>query len=208
MKQAHLPFRLSCTSPRAHPFRPDFPKAAACLRGCGFQPQGFTGWKPVPHPSRSKLRGIEPIASKLRWKIAGLVLFSAVTLLASGCAESHASAGHDHAAEPAPAATYKAGRGLRLSEPALAFAGVGTAEFTGRLPAAALLRTARGDFVYVANDGWLLRTPVKLGAGNGVSFEVSDGLYEGDVIAVSGTLALWLAEIQAVNGGVGCADGH
>jgi len=138
-----------------------------------------------------------------------ILLLAAATLLAfSGCTESHASAGHDHASEPAPAATFKAGRGLRLSEPALAFAGVVTAEFTGRLPAAALLRTARGDFVYVANDGWLLRTPVKLGPGNGVSFEVGEGLYEGDVIAVGGAQALWLAEIQAVNGGVGCADGH
>lgn len=138
-----------------------------------------------------------------------LLLLAAGTLLAfSGCTESRASAGPDHAAGPAPAATFKAGRGLRLSEPALAFAGVATAEFTGRLPAAALLRTARGDFVYVANDGWLLRTPVRLGTGNGVSFAVGDGLYEGDVVVVGGAQALWLAEIQAVNGGVGCADGH
>jgi hypothetical protein len=137
-----------------------------------------------------------------------LLLGAATILLATGCTESRASAGHDHAAKPAPAATFKAGRGLRLSEPALAFAGVATAEFTGRLPAAALLRTARGDFVYVANDGWLLRTPVRLGAGNGVSFIVGDGLYEGDIIVVGGAQALWLAEIQAVNGGVGCADGH
>lgn len=137
-----------------------------------------------------------------------LLLGSVAILFATGCTESRASAEPDHAAGPAPATTFKAGRGLRLSEPALAFAGVATAEFTGRLPAAALLRTARGDFVYVANDGWLLRTPVKLGPGNGVSFAVGDGLYEGDVIVVGGAPALWLAEIQAVNGGVGCADGH
>ena len=42
-------------------------------------------------------------------------------------------------------------------------------------------------------DGWL---------------EVAEGLYEGDKIVVSGTKALWLAEVQAVNGGVGCAHGH
>lgn len=137
-----------------------------------------------------------------------LLLGAGMILLASGCTESRAAAGHEPATGSAPAATYKAGRGLRLSEPALAFAGVATAEFTGRLPAAALLRTARGDFVYVANDGWLLRTPVRLGAGSGGSFSVDDGLYEGDVVVVGGAQALWLAEIQAVNGGVGCADGH
>ena len=140
--------------------------------------------------------------------LASLAAIITLLLAFSGCTESHASAGHDHAAEPAAAVTFKAGRGLRLSDPALAFAGVATAEFTGRLPAAALLRTARGDFVYVANDGWLLRTPVKLADGNGVSFAVGDGLYEGDVIVVGGAQALWLAEIQAVNGGVGGADGH
>ncbi|MBI2497957.1 MAG: efflux RND transporter periplasmic adaptor subunit [Opitutae bacterium] len=138
-----------------------------------------------------------------------MALFATAALLVfSGCTDSHASAGNARTSDPAPAATYKAGRGLRLSEPALAFAGVATAEFTGRLPAAALLRTARGDFVYVANDGWLLRTPVNVDGGDGLSFAASDGLYEGDVVVVSGALALWLAEIQAVNGGVGCADGH
>ena len=38
--------------------------------------------------------------------------------------------------------------------------------------------------------------------------EVGDGLLEGDEIAVAGAQGLWLAELQAVKGGVGCADGH
>jgi hypothetical protein len=33
-------------------------------------------------------------------------------------------------------------------------------------------------------------------------------LLEGDVIAVAGGRYLWLAELQAIKGGVGCADGH
>jgi hypothetical protein len=134
-----------------------------------------------------------------------LVSFGAEILLAAGCADSHARAA---AAEPPPAATYKAGHGLRLSPAAAAFAGLATAEFAGPLPAEALLRTAKGDFVYVLNDGWLLRTPVNVAAGPGGGFTLRDGLYEGDVIAVRGVRALWLAELQAVNGGVGCADGH
>lgn len=137
-----------------------------------------------------------------------LLLLPALALaLLTGCTDSHAH-GHDHAAEPPPAASYKAGHGLRLSPAAAAFAGLATAEFADRLPAEALLRTAKGDFVYVLNDGWLLRTPVTVAAGHGRDFTLKDGLYEGDVIAVRGVRALWLAELQAVNGGVGCADGH
>lgn len=134
-------------------------------------------------------------------------LLAGWALFVSGCARSQAA---DTDGKPAatPAATYKAGHGLKLSAAARAFAGVDTAEFSGRLPASALLRTARGDFVYVDNDGWLLRTPVRLGPGDGATFAISDGLYEGDFIAVRGAQSLWLAELQAVNGGVGCADGH
>jgi hypothetical protein len=38
--------------------------------------------------------------------------------------------------------------------------------------------------------------------------DVADGLLEGDVIAVDGGRYLWLAELQDIKGGVGCADGH
>jgi hypothetical protein len=123
-------------------------------------------------------------------------------LLSSGCSDSRAQ---DHPTEPAPASTYKAGHGLQLSSTAAQFAGVTTAEFSGRLPAEALLRTVKGDFVYVANGEWLLRTSVTV-AVDGVT--VTDGLYEGDRIVTHGVRALWLTELQAINGGVGCADGH
>lgn len=121
-----------------------------------------------------------------------LILAFAAELALSGCSDSHATA---ESAEPPATCTYKKGRGLRLTPTAAEFAGLAFADFTGDLPASARLRTIKGDFVYVENDGWLLRTP-------------AEALYEGDRIVVSGVRTLWLAELQAVNGGVGCADGH
>lgn len=132
------------------------------------------------------------------------------------CSDSHATTtAHS---EPAPASTYKAGHGLQLTATARKFIALQTGEvairsFAGAnaataIPAEALLRTIKGDFVFVANGAWFLRTPVQIGASDGAWFEVKDGLYEGDTIVTHGTQALWLAELQAVNGGVGCADGH
>lgn len=138
-------------------------------------------------------------------RFAFLLVLAIISLLLTGCADSHSQA---PAAEPAPAATYKAGHGLQLSPAAARFAGIATAEFTGRLPADALLRTIKGDFVYVVNGEWLLRTPVTAQGDPGAGFTVTAGLYEGDRIATHGVRALWLAELQAINGGVGCADGH
>jgi hypothetical protein len=134
-----------------------------------------------------------------------LLLLAATPLLFTGCADSHAQAA---AAEPAPACSYKEGAGLALSPAGETFIGLKTAEYSGRLPGAAILRTAKGNFVYVANGGRFLRTEVKLGASDQTGSEIKDGLYEGDTVAVAGVRGLWLAELQAVNGGVGCADGH
>ncbi len=123
-----------------------------------------------------------------------------------------------HRAEPPPAVVFKAGRGLQLSATSAEFIGLATAEVTTRdlpgargataIPNTALLRTVRGDFVFVSNGGWLLRTPVVVGAADSGWSEVKDGLYEGDTVVALGTRALWLAEIQAVNGGVSCTHGH
>jgi hypothetical protein len=66
----------------------------------------------------------------------------------------------------------------------------------------------RGDFVFVDNGGWFLLTPVVATRSDGARVEISDGLYEGDVVVTRGVRKLALAEIQALNGGVGCADGH
>lgn len=137
-----------------------------------------------------------------------------------GCG-SHAGAGHDdheHAAEVSPAVEFKAGHGLRLGPAAQRFAGLVIAEVATRdlpdaasvtaIPETALLRTVRGEFVFVANGDWFLRTPVRTAAAAGGWVEVRDGLYEGDTVVAQGARALWLAEIQAVNGGVSCTHGH
>lgn len=143
---------------------------------------------------------------------------AALALFASGCSRTAAHASAVATPEPPPAATFKVGHGLRLSPTGAAFIGlqtaaVGTRDFAGAtglatIPTDALLRTAKGDFVYVANGGWFLRTPIKVGPAEGPWLPVLEGLYEGDTVVAQGTRALWLAEIQAVNGGVGCADGH
>lgn len=146
-----------------------------------------------------------------------LHLSSAITLavIFSGCLESRAGT---TATEPVPAATYKAGYGVQLSQTARTFAGLETGDvvshaFAGAgeataVPIQALLRTVRGDFVYVGNGDWFLRTPVTTGAIDGTHVEIKEGLYEGDTVVVGGVRALSLTEVQALNGGVGCADGH
>ena len=131
------------------------------------------------------------------------------------CSDTHATT---PSTEPAPASIYKAGHGLQLTVTARKFIALQTGEVATRdvlkakaataIPSEALLRTIKGDFVFVANGAWFLRTPVQIGATDGAWFEVKDGLYDGDTIVTHGTQALWLAELQAVNGGVGCADGH
>jgi hypothetical protein len=149
-----------------------------------------------------------------------VTMLLALSAFAAGCsprAAVSALPGHAHHEHEA-AATYKAGHGVRLGDVAMAFVGlrlgdVETRDMPGAagataIPREALLRTVRGDFVFVENDGWLLRTPVLAGGAAGGWVEIQDGLYEGDRVAVAGVDALWLAEIAAVNGGVGCADGH
>lgn len=76
------------------------------------------------------------------------------------------------------------------------------------IPASAVVESVRGNFVYVANGGAFLRTPVILGSRQDDRIEVVDGLYEGDEVVSAGASSLWMIELQAVNGGKGCADGH
>lgn len=76
------------------------------------------------------------------------------------------------------------------------------------IPVSAVVESVRGDFVYAANGEALLRTPVVLGSRQGDRVEVVDGLFEGDEIVAAGASNLWMIELQAVNGGKGCADGH
>lgn len=145
-----------------------------------------------------------------------LLLALAAGLGLTGCSESQAEAVAP--LEPAvPAASFRAGYGVQLTDAGRRFVELETAEITApaagdgdrtRVPADALLRTARGDFVYVANGAWFIRTPVEVGATADGRIEIIDGLYEGDTIVTRGVRALSLTEIQALNGGVGCADGH
>ena len=137
---------------------------------------------------------------------------ASIALIHSGCNASSAHA-HQHDHGPSPAAEYKAGHGVRLTPPAREFAGLQTVEATPagefvEVPAAALLRSARGDFVYVENGDWFLRTPVEVASIGDTAVQIRQGLYEGDVVVSHGVSSLVLSEIQALNGGVCCADGH
>ena len=76
------------------------------------------------------------------------------------------------------------------------------------IPQSSVVDSVRGPFVYVANNKSFLRTPVKLGASQNGVVEVVDGLFEGDAVVTKGAPALWMVELQAVNGGKGCGDAH
>lgn len=69
------------------------------------------------------------------------------------------------------------------------------------VPIASVLDTAAGKFAYVQNGDSLLRTPITTGPAGGEFVEVTDGLYEGDTIAVTGAEALYLIELRATKGG-------
>lgn len=128
-----------------------------------------------------------------------------------GCGKSALSEG---SSQPSPkAAEFKKGRGLLVTPEAGQFIGLRFAETPAkgdivRIPLSAVVDTAEGKHVFVRNGERWLRTAVKLGAVSGDAVEVADGLLEGDVIAIAGGWYLWLAELQAIKGGVGCADGH
>ncbi|MDR0902332.1 MAG: hypothetical protein LBM92_06150 [Opitutaceae bacterium] len=69
------------------------------------------------------------------------------------------------------------------------------------VPRSAVLETAAGPFVYVVNGDAFLRTPVRTGSRSSSLIEISDGLYAGDVVAVSPVEQLWLAELRLTKGG-------
>lgn len=90
-----------------------------------------------------------------------------------------------------------------------------TATFKGKesevvpvVPAAALLKTAEGSFVYVVNDGSYVRTLVTTGPSDGTLVEITDGLYSGDQIVTTPVMSLWMAELQVLRGGKACTCGH
>lgn len=115
---------------------------------------------------------------------------------------------HEH-----KAAEFKKGQGLLVGPEAAKFIGLEKKPVASKgdspvVPVSAVFETAEGHFAYVENGERLLRTPVRIGAALGSEVAIADGLLEGDVVAVAGVKYLWFAELQAVKGGVGCADGH
>lgn len=80
----------------------------------------------------------------------------------------------------------------------------GAARKVVSVPPEGILETAMGKFVFVGNGKHLLRTEVKTGATNGDFVEVTDGLYEGDTIAVQPVESLYLIELRATKGGGHC----
>ncbi len=130
-----------------------------------------------------------------------------------GCGKQAASAQAEGVAPAAKAAEFKKGQGLLLTAEAAEFIGLRKAEAQAKadrvlVPVQALLRNSEGVFVFVQNGQRWLRTEVKPGIESNGMIQIADGLLEGDVIAIAGVWGLWLAELQAIKGGVGCADGH
>lgn len=72
------------------------------------------------------------------------------------------------------------------------------------VPSTAIIDGAAGAFVYTANGEYLSHTPVKLGAVVDDWVEVTDGLYEGDMVAIKAADSLWLIELCALRGGTPC----
>ena len=139
------------------------------------------------------------------------VLFGLLALALVGCGQRHALA--PAAVPPPKAVEFKQGQGLRVTTEAAQLIGLEkrAVESVGGalvIPLTAILQTSEGAFAYVINGTRLLRMPIRLGELKGATTVVTDGLFEGDIVAVAGVKYLWFAELQSLKGGVGCADGH
>ncbi len=69
------------------------------------------------------------------------------------------------------------------------------------IPASAVLDTAYGPFVYVANGDAYLRTAIRPGARHEGVVEITDGLYGGDEVVARPVETLYLIELRATKGG-------
>jgi hypothetical protein len=76
------------------------------------------------------------------------------------------------------------------------------------VPKDAILKTAEGEFVYVANEEYFARTPVKTAARNGEVVEIADGLFAGDEVVCRQVAPLWMTELQTIRAGQSCCAGQ
>lgn len=97
---------------------------------------------------------------------------------------------------------------LTAGEPLKAMLRLPAGDAVAAVPAAALLKTAEGSFVYAVNGDFYVRTPVKTGVTDDKFVEITDGLYAGDQIVTKPVMSLWMAELQVLRGGKACTCGH
>lgn len=97
---------------------------------------------------------------------------------------------------------------LENGTPVTAIVDLPTRENIVAVPPSAVLKTAEGEYVYTANDGYFARTPIKTGLHSEEFVEVNDGLYTGDQIVVAQVTPLWLTELQTIRAGQSCCKGH
>jgi multidrug efflux pump subunit AcrA (membrane-fusion protein) len=69
------------------------------------------------------------------------------------------------------------------------------------IPRSSVLETSTGTFAFVKNGDFLVRTEIKIGTQNKDFVEITEGLYEGDTIAVKPVEALYLIELRSTKGG-------
>jgi hypothetical protein len=72
------------------------------------------------------------------------------------------------------------------------------------VPPSAVLETSTGTYAFVKNGNYLLRTSIKTGLKNKDYIEITEGLYEGDTVAVKPVEALYLIELRETKGGGHC----
>jgi hypothetical protein len=85
--------------------------------------------------------------------------------------------------------------------------GVPTGEVV-TVPKSAVMRTAEGEFVYVANEDYFARTAVRTAARNEETVEIVDGLFAGDQVVCKQVTPLWMTELQTIRAGQSCCAGH
>jgi hypothetical protein len=72
------------------------------------------------------------------------------------------------------------------------------------VPPSAVLETSTGTYAFVKNGNYWLRTSIKTGLKNKDYIEITEGLYEGDMVAVKPVEALYLIELRETKGGGHC----